>query len=216
MHTNTTLCAELKTTKPTSLRLVGITGGIGTGKSAVSDILRSMGYVVMSSDDIAKDIMEQDDVRAELRSAFGNDIFQDDGTYHRPAIARLIFGNHDRAQEYRERINGITHPRVIREMYRRAIEQYHRGQTLIFNESALLFETGLYTCYDSIVTVTAPLPLRYERLRLRGMADDDITLRIAQQLPDEEKQSRSSMVIDNSASLERLHHQVQEMLAGIQ
>jgi dephospho-CoA kinase len=220
MISNTTLCAELKTalkdTTHDSMRLVGITGGIGTGKSTVADILVSLGYIVMSSDDIAKEIMERDDVRDELQSAFGNQIFHGNGTYNRPVLAEMIFGHHAQAENNLHLINAITHPKVIRELYRRALEYHRQGHTLIFNESALLFETGLYRCYDVILMVTATMPIRYERLRLRGMHDTEIAQRMAKQLSEEQKQAYNPICAENNSTREALHNKVLEALAIIQ
>jgi dephospho-CoA kinase len=207
---NATLCAELRATKPPRMILCGITGGIGTGKSAVADILASMGYPVMSSDDIAKEIMEQDDVKQEIRRALGDDVIHADGSYNRPAIGALIFGESEQAQMYRERINSITHPRVVRELFRRACVSYTDGHPLIFNESALLFETGLSVCYDAVVSVTAMEALRCERLIGRGMNEQDIRRRMAQQLPQAEKDARATMVIHNNADRSALRHAVEQ------
>jgi dephospho-CoA kinase len=215
MQQNAILCAELRANKPPRMKLCGITGGIGTGKSAVADILSSMGYPVMSSDDIAKEIMEQDDVKQEIRQALGDDVVHADGSYNRPAIGALIFGESEQAQMYRESINRITHPRVVRELFRRALVSYTDGHLLIFNESALLFETGLSVCYDAVVSVTATEALRFERLMGRGMNEQDIHRRMAQQLPQAEKDARATVVIHNNADRSALRHAVEQAVDSL-
>jgi len=170
---------------------VGITGGIGSGKSTVCAVLTTMGYPVYNSDERAKTIMETSpEVRGLLIAAFGEQTFHNN-QLNRPFLAQAIFN--DPAK--RAQINAIVHPAV-----RTDFQHWTTAQTssIVFQESALLFETGGYRLLDFTVLVTAPEELRLKRVLERDQADEEaIRSRIKSQLSDEEKRKTANFVIEN-------------------
>jgi dephospho-CoA kinase len=175
---------------------VGITGGIGSGKSMVCAVLKEMGYPVYNSDERAKTIMETSpEVRNQLIGAFGEQTFLNN-QLNRPFLAEAIFN--DPAK--RAQINSIVHPAV-----RSDFQQWTSAQTssIVFQESALLIETGGYRLLDFTVLVTAPEELRIRRVLRRDAAanENDVRSRINSQLSDEEKCKTAGFVIVNDEQL---------------
>ena len=188
---------------------VGITGGIGSGKSTVCDILQAMNYPVYNSDQRAKDLMESDPhIRQSLIDAFGEKVF-DNGILNRSHLAKIIFNDPIK----RDQINAIIHPAV-----RTDFQNWSKQQTtaIVFQESALLFETGGYQLLDFNVLVVAPIEDRIQRVLKRDQTDlEAIQLRMNNQLADEEKIPLADFIIENGQNsvvlpqilllLEKLH-----------
>lgn len=172
--------------------LIALTGGMGSGKSTVSRLLRVMGFPVYDCDSRARALMEGDDrLRHELREAFGSAIYRRDGTLDRPRLAALAFGN---AATLR-RLNEMVHPAVGRDLRAWATAG---AWSVAFYESAILFESGFDRYASRIWCVAAPDELRIARCRLRdGSTRDEILARMAQQMPQDEKARRADAVIIN-------------------
>lgn len=171
---------------------IGITGGIGSGKSYVCRQLREKGYPVYSCDDEAKRLMQEDtDIRSRLTALVGPDAYSE-GKLNRTAIAQYLFLNKENA----EKINHIVHPTVRLDM-----EQWYRRQspTLCFVESAILFEAGFDTAMDATVLVLADDDIRLQRAMQRDNADaSSIRNRMAQQLPQQEISRRADYILHNN------------------
>lgn len=191
--------------KPTGKeKLIGITGGIGTGKSAVADILRAVGCAVLSSDIIAKDLLHN---TPELRMAIAQELglqLDANGFLPKALLTEKVFGTTPAHHEAREIVNNLIHPLVIEEIARQTEELYRSGITMVFNESALLFETGFAECYDYIITVTATDETRLARLQHRGLSEQEFQQRKASQLSTEEKNRLADFVLNNDGTLEEL------------
>ena len=170
---------------------IGITGGIGSGKSTVCRVLAAMGFPVYYSDAEAKRIMHEDEeLIASIRQVFGNDAYLD-GKLNRAFIAGIVF----RQPEKKEALDRLVHPKVRADFVNWCARQ---DQPLVFQESALLFETGGYKLLDRTVLVTAPEELRIRRVRERdGLSTEAIRDRIRNQLPDSEKTSLADFTIEN-------------------
>jgi len=160
---------------------VGLTGGIGSGKSVVSRILMAMGYTVFNSDNAARTIVnENSKVREVLCSEFGEDLYVD-GKLDRPKLANIIFSD----TTARQRVNDLIHP-YVRQAFRELAE--NSQQSLIFNEAAILFETDAAAQMDRMILVTAPEALRIHRVMQRdGISEEDVRLRMKQQWSDAQK-----------------------------
>ena len=187
------------------MTLIGITGGIGSGKSAVAAILRERGWTVFSSDATAKELMATDpQVRSELSEAFGERILTPNGV-NAPLLGSLVFGADPAAGERLARLNGIVHPRVL-EVHMKAIEhEEQKGTAFVAIESALIYEVDLEDGFDYIVVVDAPHDTCIERVITRsGLTRQDVERRMAEQIPMEEKRGLADFVIDNSGSLDDL------------
>jgi dephospho-CoA kinase len=170
---------------------IGITGGIGTGKSTVSKILIALGYPVYFSDDRAKWLMENNQqLVAELTRLIGDETYIA-GKLNRSVIAEKLFSN----SQLKEKINELVHPVVRNDFNDWADTQQAR---LLFQESALLVETGAYQLFDALIVVTAPLDQRIKRIQKRdGISINEINMRLTNQLAESEKIAVADYVISN-------------------
>jgi dephospho-CoA kinase len=192
---------------------VALTGGIGTGKSTVTGILRGMGVTVIDADEAVRAVQApgQEGLRL-LVEAFGAGILAPDGSLDRPAMAARVFGD----AGARARLEGIIHPLVRRWMAERHRDAVERGETLVVHDIPLLFETGRQADFDAVVVVYAPEEEQLRRLtELRGMSEPDARARIAAQIPIERKRSTASVVIDNTGTQEELTSAVAAALAEL-
>ncbi len=175
-------------------KTIGITGGIGSGKSIVSRILQLMGYPVYSSDQLAKELMHEDQsLIAGLKELFGEEAYLN-SNLNRPFIAAQIF----RDDSKRTDMNNLVHPAV------RADFQNWKNQQntpLVFQESALLFETGSYKLFDGVILVSAPEEVRMQRIKERDqLTDEQVQARFDAQLSEEEKMKLTNYIIYNDGN----------------
>ena len=187
---------------------VGITGGIGSGKTTVCKLLERFGIPVYYADDRAKWLMHYNkNVREQLIAAFGKEVYQEKGELDRIYLANLVFNN----QAKLEQLNGIVHPAVQEDGIAWQAEQAAAGAPYTVKEAALLFETGSYKDLDKIVVVTAPEEVRIQRvLQREDTTVEQIKARIQKQMPQEEKVKRADFVLENGA-WETLNIQVSEL-----
>ncbi len=179
--------------------LVALTGGIGSGKSYIAAALRAKGYPVYDCDQAAKRIIETDQaVRSQMESLFGTEVYTADVQtaegrkhYNSKIVAAQVFHNPDLLQ----RLNQIVHPAVRQDIQHWANKQ---TSTIAFVESAILFESGLDALCKAIICVTAPEDVRMERAMNRDKATaEQIKQRISNQMPETERQQRSSLIVEN-------------------
>lgn len=195
-------------------RIVGVLGGIASGKSAVARMLAGTGGVLVDADEIARRVMEDPAVRAELRAAFGSDVLLPDGSPDRAKLAARVFAS--RAD--RERLEALTHPR-IRDRIRRAIEAaLERGVPRIVLDVPLLVENeaqhGLLSRCHELWFVDARPELRDARARLaRNWQEGEVERRERHQLPLAEKRALADVVITNEGTLAELETAVRRSLA---
>lgn len=183
---------------------VGLTGGIGSGKSKVAELLRNMGVAVYDSDTRAKALMANDTaLREALIEAFGAECYTSDGL-NRPWLAERVFNTPDELK----RLNAIVHPAVMLDFAEWAMQQ--SGEYVVM-ESAILLETGLESHVDVVVAVMAPRELRLERaMRRDGATREQIEARMENQITDEERTERSKYAIVNIA-LDDLEEDVEQL-----
>jgi len=195
----------------TKLNVVAVTGGIGCGKSAVCDIIKSLGFKVISSDENAKEIMLTDKaVKEKIISHFGKNIYFDDGKINKDLLSKIVFGNSPENENSLAVLNSIVHPAVIQKLIEDVELCEKKGEKIIFVESALTFEAQLEEGFDFIIVVDAKENIIFERLRNRSnLTEDEIRFRIKQQLPQELKKQHADFVIENNGSLEELKNAVQ-------
>ncbi|WP_045687015.1 dephospho-CoA kinase [Hymenobacter sp. AT01-02] len=175
---------------------IGITGGIGTGKSVVCKLFQVLGTPVYDSDIRAKWVMINDIVlRDELRAAFGPDTFDTLGQLNRTYLAKVAFSDPQQVA----RLNALVHPRVGADFEQWTIERQAEGHRYILKEAALLYESGAYRQLDRIITVFAPLALRQTRIQRRDphRTTDDIQNIIGKQMSEEEKIQRADYMVYN-------------------
>ena len=192
---------------------VGLTGGIGSGKSAVSARLRSHGAVVLDADLVAREVVEPGSAGlAAVVEAFGADVLTADGALDRPALGRRVFG--DRAQL--DRLNAILHPRIAERTAELWVQAERSGAEVLVHDVALLVENGLAGRYDAVVVVATEPATQIDRLvRLRGMPEDEARARIAAQAPLADKLAVATHVIRNDGTREELEAQVEDLWARL-
>ncbi len=161
------------------MKLIAITGGIGSGKSVVAHLVQVMGHEVYDCDSRAKALMtENEEVRHLLIEAFGKETYHNDGTLNRQHLSEVAFGD-DKALA---RLNGIVHPATARDMQQWAQRQADNGARVAFVETALLRTAGLDRLVDEVWHVTAPASVRVPRVMARsGLTEQQVRERIAAQ-----------------------------------
>lgn len=175
------------------MKIVGLTGGIGTGKSTVGKLFKVLGIPVYNSDERAKEMYFLPEVKEKVITLLGKEVYHTDGSLNRAYISQKIFSD----SSLLSKINGIIHPAVEKDF--QSFIESNREQKYIIKETALLFETGLYKKVDKIFLVMAPLEERLKRVIERDKSSrEDVLKRISHQMPDEEKQPISDFVIDNN------------------
>jgi len=194
------------------MRIIGLTGGIGSGKTTVAAMLRERGATVVDADEAARAVVEPGQPSlAEIRALFGEVVLGADGRLNRGALAQLVFDD----EPARLRLNAIIHPRVREWMAAAIAEAAGAGVGTVFMDTPLLYETGLDKGMAETVVVWVPEPLQIERAVARGMAEDDVRARVAAQMSLAEKRARATRVIDNSGSLEDTARQVDELWSSL-
>ena len=194
------------------MRRVGLTGGIGSGKSTVSAMFADLGAFVIDADAVAREVVEpgSDGLRA-LVEEFGPHILSSDGALDRAALADLVFSD----PGARERLNAITHPRIAARTAELMAELPE--DAVMIHDVPLLAELGLQSAYDLVVVVDAPDDVRIQRLVARGLSEADARARIAAQASRAQRLAIADVVIDNSGDLTSLRAQVLKawlMIAG--
>ncbi|MDK8791302.1 dephospho-CoA kinase [Corynebacterium sp. MSK039] len=185
--------------------LIGLTGGIGSGKTTVASRLKTLGARIVDADKIAREIVEPGEpALAELAEAFDG-VLNADGTLNRAELARQAFAT----PEATEKLNSITHPR-IRE---RTLERFAQARTedvpVLVYDMPLLIENGEYKKMDHVLVVDAEDEIRIDRLvNSRGLDEDDARRRIAAQISREERLAAADSVVDNSGTRDQLLQQV--------
>jgi len=184
--------------------LIGITGNIGSGKSSFIQFILQQGYRVLFADTIAKQKLDDPDVKAILAKRWGDGILSN-GAINHHKIAELVF-HHDHEREY---LNSLIHPLVLQDF--QDIVATSQELYLIF-EIPLLFEAGLQACFDFICLITASEETRIQRLKERNPHDlDNQIRRLKAQLPESQKLALADLVIDNSGSLSELEAQARNL-----
>jgi dephospho-CoA kinase len=183
---------------------IGLTGGIGSGKSTVSRLLAERGAVIVDADRIAREVVERGTPGlAAVVEAFGDGVLSADGALDRPALAAIVFSD----PEARARLDGIVHPLVRSRSAELAAAA--PPDAVLVNDVPLLVETGQAGSYDLVLVVEADEETRVARLVQRGLTAGDARARIAAQATDEQRRAVADVVLDNSGSLEDLAAQVE-------
>lgn len=187
------------------MRLVGLTGGIGSGKSTVADLLRAKGATVVDADEVARAVVEPGEpALGGLVERFGPGILDAEGRLDRPALAAIAFAD----EEGRKALGDITWPAIGEEFERRI--KAAAPDAVVVCDVPLLVESKAAAArpYVSVIVVEAPMDVRLDRLELRGVPRDDAERRMAAQATDEERRAVATHVVDNGGDLESLARQV--------
>ncbi|WP_312091750.1 dephospho-CoA kinase [Aminipila sp.] len=192
------------------MRIIGLTGGIGSGKSTVSNYLTQKGFAIIDADKIAREIVEpESETLFKLSECFGSNILNSDGSLNRKALAAIAFSS----EEQKKKLDGIMLQEIIR-IINEKIEYYHTtDEMLIFIDAPLLFEAGLDQQSHEIWVVDAEDELRIERvIRRDGSSREEVLSRMRKQMSREEQYKRADHVLNNSATAEALYAQIDKLL----
>jgi dephospho-CoA kinase len=191
--------------------MVGLTGGIGSGKSTVAGLLTARGAVVVDADLIARQVVEPGTPALEqLVERFGPEILQPDGSLDRAALAERAFGTDEAKQD----LEAITHPAIGEEFLRQVAAAPADG--IVVHDVPLLVESKRGLQYDAVIVVETPKPQRLDRLEQRGIPRDDAERRMSMQAADEERRAVATWVLDNSGDLANLEAQVERVWAELE
>jgi dephospho-CoA kinase len=186
---------------------VGLTGGVGAGKSTVSAMLAELGAVVIDADLLAREVVAKGtEGLAAVVAAFGPQVLTPDGELDRPAVARIVFGD----EAARRRLEGIIHPRV--RARGAELEAAAPAGAVVVHDIPLLAETGQASSFDAVLVVDVPVETQIQRLvAQRGMARAEAEARVAAQATREQRLACATHVIDNTGTFEDLRERVTEV-----
>ena len=190
--------------------MIGLTGGIGSGKSTVAGMFRELGADMIDADELAREVVaRRQPALREIATAFGQAVLLPDGSLDRPKLASIVFQD----EAARATLNAITHPR-IRERMRTEVEARRDHPGLLVLDIPLLFESDPHEEVEAVVVVWVDRLTQLRRLVERdGFTLEEAGRRIAAQMPLDEKRARADHVIDNSRSLEKTRAQVRAVFA---
>jgi len=198
------------------MEIIGLTGGIGSGKSTVAKIFSRLGADVIDADKIAREIVEPGKITwKRLVSEFGKEMLNDDETLNRSLLAKVVFEDKTK----RARLNSIMHPRIQEEIISR-IDKYrsdNKAKVVIIEAALLVERKGLLKLLDKLIVVSVDEKSRISRIKKRdNLSSEEILSRIRSQISDDQKVKLADFVVDNTGSIERTELQVKKILKTIQ
>jgi len=195
------------------MKLLGLTGGIGSGKSTVASIFRELGAHVIDADEVAREVVQAGEPALQaIREVFGADVLDAQGHLDRGAMASRVFND----PEALARLNAIVHPAVAQRTRERIEASRRRGDPWVVYDVPLLYENGLEGMFDAVVVVTASEEVRRARLLEREeWSREDIDARIRAQMPLDEKAHRADWVVDNDGSLLETRRQAEQIVTEL-
>ena len=189
--------------------VVGLTGGMASGKSIVSKILKEIGLPIIDADLIAREIVRPNEAGyREIVDHFGQGLLNPDQTINRRKLAKIIFSD----PEERERLNSILHPRIVKEIKIRIEDFKERGERMLIIDAALLIEAGELSLVDKLIVVTVSPKIQVRRLAQRDhLTEKEARERIATQMPLSEKMKLADYVVNNSGPVRKTIKRVKEI-----
>jgi dephospho-CoA kinase len=190
---------------------VGLTGGIGAGKSTVADLFSQKGAVVIRSDELARQVIEpQTPGFQQVIDRFGKDFINSEGYIDRAKLAQIVFQDDAALKD----LENIVHP-LVRSKTNQIIDQ-HTSETIIVNEIPLLLEKKMESLFDFLVIVISSEKNRLERLAQRGLTTEQATARMAKQVSDDERKAAADFLIVNDGNLDQLEADVEKIWQTLQ
>lgn len=174
------------------MKIIGVTGGIGSGKTTIINYIKSKGFAVYIADDAGKKVMQKPEIIQQINELFNNKVLLPDGFLDRSKIASLVFNDNDLLQK----LNNIVHPAVGLDF--EEFKKENASEKVIFKETAVLFESGSYKNCDATILITAPLEIRINRVMQRdGITKELVESRIKNQLSDDQKAALATYIVEN-------------------
>ncbi|MGG4042213.1 dephospho-CoA kinase [Bacillus smithii] len=190
--------------------IIGLTGGIASGKSTVSSLLKEKGFTVIDADVAARIVVQPgEDAYKKIVETFGKDILLENGEINRPKLGDLVF----RDEQKRLQLNSIVHPAVRKQMLLEKEQAIRNGKQTIFFDIPLLFESGLTWMVDKTIVVYVDENIQLQRLMKRnGLDKEAAEIRISAQMPLEEKASKADAVINNNGTIAETKQQLEHII----
>ncbi|GIN91790.1 dephospho-CoA kinase [Siminovitchia terrae] len=190
--------------------IVGLTGGIASGKSTVSKLLEERGFAIVDADIAARKVVEPEEkAYREIVETFGNEILLEDGSLDRARLGSIVFQN----EEERKKLNGIVHPAVRKKMKDWQAEAVEAGKQTVILDIPLLYESKLTHLVEKTIVVFVNKETQLERLMERNaFTEEEAISRIASQMPLQEKVKMADAVIDNNGSMEETERQLEQLI----
>jgi len=213
------------------MQMIGIIGGIGSGKSTAAKLFQQWGAAVINADALGHQVLLLPQVRDSIRERWGTAVLGNDSEIDRRKLAEVVFADgkrdsvkRDSVKGYREKedeqtelayLQSLTHPLIAEEVHRLRKEYEQNGTPLCLLDAPLLLESGWAPLVDLIVFVSASAEVRWERVKRRDWPETEWRRRESAQLPVEEKQCQADIVLDNSGTLEHLRGQVETLVRKV-
>ena len=195
--------------------VIGILGGVGSGKSSVVRSVEGFRLHIVDADRIGHEVLTKPEIQSELRLAFGSQIFADTNTIERSQLAKLVFGESDESTANRTKLNEIVHPAIRKEILAQ-IDSASMDVDAVILDAALLLEGGWDASCNWLIFVDTPRELRQLRVRQnRAWAVDELNLREASQISVAVKKDRADFIVDNSGSIESAAQQMKHVFESI-
>lgn len=193
--------------------IIGLTGGIGCGKSEAAKYLASLGAMHLDADQVSRSLTDENgEALPEIRSAFGDGVFTEDGRFDRKAMAEIVFSD----PAARRRLEAIIHPLVQRSMLRQMDEAAQQGVRVVILDVPLLFETGMDTLCDECWTLYVDRQTQIERVMARdNVSREHAQARIDSQMSTEERNARATRAIDTGRNIERTRSELASLYNGV-
>ena len=194
-------------------RRIGITGGIGSGKSEVTRLLREKGYTVIDADEVAREAaIPGEPAMLRLREKTGDGVFHEDGSLARRKLSKLMFTD----PAVLKAVNEIFHGDIRRRIEGIVEAREARGERVVFISAPLLYESGADSMVDEVWLVTADESIRLQRTIERdGFSEEDVRARMRSQMPETEKRDRADVVIENNGTIEELRELVSRLASTV-
>lgn len=191
--------------------VIGLTGGIGTGKSTVSDYLRKKGCIILDADDISRKMTEAGmPALSIIQNVFGNEVINSDGSLNRHKLGDIVFNNRDKLQKLQQIITTEVVDNINRNLSQ--LQSEHCDNIVVI-DAPLLFECGMENIADENWLVISEMSVRIKRVKERdNLSEEQIIARINNQMSQEDKEKLSDYVLDNSGSLQQLYEQIDDNL----
>ncbi len=189
------------------MKVIGLTGGIGSGKTTLAGFLKELGVAVIDADKLGHQALRESQVRQELVAAFGQGILDSDSQVDRPKLARLVFGY----PQQLARLNRITHPRIAQMITDWLGKHRRQGAGAVVIEAPLLVETGWVDTVDEVWVTVAPRTVVLNRLQQMGFTRREALARLGAQMKPEERLKKADVVINTDTSLEELKVRAKEL-----
>ena len=174
------------------MKIIGVTGGIGSGKTTIINYIKEKGFAVYIADDAGKKVMQNPQIIQQINELFSNEVLLADGFLDRSKIASRVFNNNDMLQK----LNNIVHPAVGLDF--EEFKRENSNEKVIFKETAVLFESGSYKNCDATILITAPLEIRINRVMQRdNITKEQVESRIKNQLSDDQKAALATYIVEN-------------------